>query len=112
MTKAEREALEALAESYRCSMSLEVAACGEELRTILAALDKPATRYPWADAPEWAMWAATDRLGVRSWFGNKPRLNIELGWWLSGMAPEESIKGRAGNASDWSESLERRPDAP
>lgn len=40
------------------------------------------TRYPWNEAPEWAMFAATDRDGHARWLENKPCHQPSPQWFL------------------------------
>ena len=72
----------------------------------LEALSKP-TRYPWNQAPDWAMWAATDSDGISFWYGKKPYAG-EIGWRLTS-THWKSI-GRRIESDDWRNSLEKRPE--
>ena len=82
----------------------------KDLRDAAAALRagvcKP-TRYPWDQAPDWAMWAATDSDGISFWYGKKPYAG-EIGWRVTS-THWKSI-GRRIESDDWRNSLEKRPE--
>lgn len=72
--------------------------------------DKPATRYDWSTAPEWAMWAATDEDGEAYWYARYPAQR-ESGksrsrWDSSGLF---AWAHKSTSPCDWRQSLEARP---
>jgi hypothetical protein len=88
----------------------------DELRAKLSApagaASAEASRYPWKDAPEWAMWAATCSNGRAFWYSHKPYLaqGVPDRWeWDSRAAHIEGIPALP--FPDWRDSLEPRPAA-
>jgi hypothetical protein len=67
------------------------------------------SRYPWENAPEWAQFAATDSSGVRTWFGDKPRIvryaDDEAVW----LGKQWRLIDGKGSSHDFAASLEPRP---
>ena len=66
---------------------------------------KAKTRYPWNEAPEWAMWGATDLNGKRYWYQHKP-IKAD-GCWISGGRILHSV--HTGLRENWKETFEARP---
>lgn len=70
------------------------------------------SRYDWSQAPEWAMWAATDSCGSRHWYSHRPQVSQDAYW---GVYDTDSDWDRAPVAGerfpgpDWRGSLEPRP---
>jgi hypothetical protein len=64
------------------------------------------TRYPWNDAPEWAMWGATDANGDRIWHDVEPCHDHEE--WLRSIGDYEFFANE-GPCENWKETLEARP---
>jgi hypothetical protein len=62
-------------------------------------------RYPWKDAPDWAMYAATDECGGAYWFESEPTAGV-LACWAGG-----KFKRIMSIRPDWRDSLEARPTA-
>lgn len=63
------------------------------------------TRYPWADAPDWAVMAATDKDSRAYWYGTVVKSWSDSGTW------EVAVQEIGGNfhSSDWQNSLEINP---
>ena len=51
---------------------------------------KAKTRYPWSEAPEWAMWGATDLDGDICWYEDEP--HRECTEWLKPSGKHKLIK--------------------
>jgi hypothetical protein len=66
-----------------------------------------ALRYPWADAPVWAMYAATDEDGASWWFQLNPETAI--GYWRLPDVRAEKIAKAGRKCPNWRDSLEARP---
>ena len=85
----------------------------KDLRDAAAALRagvcKP-TRYPWDQAPDWAMWAATDRCGDLWWYQSLPVVSESLRLWDSADDGECYGGFMQANYKDWRNSLEKRPE--
>jgi len=64
------------------------------------------TRYPWNEAPEWAMWGATDADGLLNWLENKPIDDHEEWLVLDG---KHEFFTNEGPCENWKETLEARP---
>jgi hypothetical protein len=64
------------------------------------------TRYPWRDAPDWAMWGATDLSGDFCWYEDEPQHGCTE--WLKLSGEHELIKSNAPACLDWKETLEAR----
>ena len=74
--------------------------------------ESKASRYPWAEAPEWAEYAATDRDGEAVWYERQPRLNQKIGWWhvsYGGRQQSVSSEWPVPGVEDYKTSLEARP---
>lgn len=75
------------------------------------------SRYPWADAPEWAQFAATDKDGSATWYASKPTIDSTDRGWIAPLPPgiqfylDCAIPGTY-PADNWRDSLEPRPAAP
>ena len=67
---------------------------------------KAKTRYPWSEAPEWAMWGATDADGLLNWLENKP-IDDHEEWLISD--GEHKIFANDGPCENWKQTLEARP---
>ena len=65
------------------------------------------TRYPWRDAPDWAMWGATDLSGDFCWYEDEPQHGCTE--WLKLSGEHKLIKSNAPACLDWKETLEARP---
>jgi hypothetical protein len=96
-----------------------------DLRAALAQHpDEPspaASRYPWHEAPDWAMWAATDGDGEALWYELPPQAcdgeegyDIKDGYWddFSGGHDDALIRVGDGFCPHWRDTLERRPTDP
>ncbi len=71
-----------------------------------------ASRYDWKDAPEWAMWMATDADGVVYRFEHKPDRQWGSEEWIAyGGRTEVDIASDDLPCPDWRDSLEPRPAA-
>ena len=70
-------------------------------------------KYPWHLAPEWAMWAATDKNGDRTFFEGEKEPSIN--WlfpdeWLPGAILKRAKEiDNIGPCENWKDSLEKRP---
>lgn len=62
-------------------------------------------RYPWDEAPEWAMWAATDADGCKVFYENEPTEGLYE--WSHNGGDLCQIKHNA--YPTWRDSLEKRP---
>lgn len=68
------------------------------------------SRYDWSKAPDWAMWAGTDRNGKSYWYIKEPHINSsDSEWWLSSDSREWQ-EFACGPCPDWRDSLEYRPE--
>jgi hypothetical protein len=66
------------------------------------------TKYPWHEAPENAMWAATDEDGEAYWYAVEPEVQYGYyGVWVSDF--EGGIGYFPELRDDWQNSLEKRP---
>lgn len=118
MNATERNSLEALAEGWQRRHRLDNSdaqhmrektyeQCADELMTLIATFDaKPATRYPWPDAPERAMWAATDACGNSYWYAEKPTA-VEASQEWNGF--DYSLIAFGDYSENWRTSIEARP---
>jgi hypothetical protein len=71
------------------------------------------SRYPWADAPDWAMWAAQDENGTVAFFEQEPM--VEGGSWVNvhcNVGRVDVPCGHFNTNPDWRKSLEARPTPP
>jgi hypothetical protein len=79
--------------------------------------EKPATRYDWSTAPEWAMWAATDEYGAQTFFEDRPLLtdNGGMKMWIPPLIRSNILVFRSSRLDtriqDFFDSLEQRPSA-
>ena len=64
------------------------------------------TRYPWSEAPEWAMWGATDANGDLNWYDFEPWHDHEE-WFIS--RGDYEFFANEGPCENWEETLEARP---
>ena len=69
---------------------------------------KAKTRYPWNEAPEWAMWGATDANGNMHWYDFEPCHDHEE-WIISSGDHEFEFFANEGPCENWKETLEARP---
>ena len=63
-------------------------------------------RVPWNDAPEWAMWTATDFDGLRFWYQSEP-FSSEVRWRNAGGQSEYA--DHQDGCANWLQSKQRRP---
>lgn len=66
------------------------------------------SKYPWHEAPEWAMWAATDEDGEANWIELEPIKSDRA--WINFMGYISGIGYFPELAKDWQNSLEKRPE--
>ena len=66
------------------------------------------TRYPWDEAPEWAMWGATDANGDLNWYDFRPICHFGEEQWLISDGEHEFFANE-GPCENWKETLEGRP---
>lgn len=63
------------------------------------------SRYPWHEAPDWAMWAATDSDGYKAFYENEPN-GHSYSWSRNGgnvfSIPSDGVE-------EWRKSIEKRP---
>jgi hypothetical protein len=82
-----------------------------EIRAHLEAIErelKPdAPIAPWHEAPEWAMWIATDFDGMRFWFQSEP-FSSEVRWRNAG--GQSRYAGHQNGCANWLQSKQRRPE--
>ena len=83
-----------------------VPACPQWTETLEARPTKTKTRYPWNEAPEWAMWVTTDANGDLNWFWHKPYHDHEK--WLRLIGDYEFFTNE-GPCENWEQTLEARP---
>lgn len=62
----------------------------------------------WADAPEWANWAAMDSTGLMAWYEFKPVLNKKCDYWQERPGPNPGKSDTVG-VKYWKPSLTKRP---
>jgi hypothetical protein len=67
---------------------------------------KSKTRYPWNEAPEWAMWGTTDANGDIYWYKNEPHHDHEE--WLISSWDYEFFTNE-GPCENWKKTLGARP---
>ena len=69
-----------------------------------------ATLYDWSTAPDWANWAAMDSDGSAQYYGLRPKIQSELGFWYDSAKEYKSpCKARVLKVTNWNNSLEQRP---
>ena len=113
----EGELIEEIADSYNMLDQLVmIYGIKEEVKAIRKAkiertLDhinafKAKTRFPWNEAPEWAMWVATDLKGDLNWYDFEPYHDHEE--WLTSRGNHEFFTNN-GPCENWEETLEARP---
>jgi hypothetical protein len=74
-------------------------------------LPKPATRYDWSKAPEWAQWAARDFSGKAYWYDQEPFMGRANEWFVATLCWRRTEdKDILDSCGDWRDSLERRPE--
>ena len=66
------------------------------------------TRYTWDEAPEWAMWGATDVNGDMNWYDFEPSYDNDDYQWLISYG-EHKFFTNEGPCENWKETLEARP---
>lgn len=74
---------------------------------------KPATRYDWSKAPEWAKWAARDEIGCAYWYEKQPHPVSDASFDIDDYG-DEAMPMLQNCILDapcelWRDSLERRP---
>jgi hypothetical protein len=69
----------------------------------------PGFKYPWALAPAWARWAATDSDGAVYWYMQKPFVYQNVKAWITNEHTEKADFLRPDLAKAWANSLEANP---
>ena len=65
--------------------------------------------FDWSDAPEWANLIAVDRNGIAHCFSQTKLLKDNKEWFIHGPKTKFEIVGEGYDASDWQNSLRKRP---
>ena len=71
-------------------------------------INETKTRYPWHEAPEWAMWGATDANGNMNWYDFEPSYDNDDYQWLISYG-EHKFFANEGPCENWEQTLEVRP---
>jgi hypothetical protein len=80
--------------------------CPHDSITETSALGYINQTYPWNEAPEWAMWGATDANGDMNWYDLEPDHDHEE--WLRPRGNHEFFTNN-GPCENWKKTLEARP---